>query len=147
MRHASERKYVHSTEAFRRLVEGPLRHRALVLVPSRDATKLKIREWGAGYRTYSRSWLGQSKGLNVEDQRDFAYACKAAASYREAWIERQSVLEDVDARVLDAKGKLNHVRYTRIIIPMADPSGEPVLVGASVVNPAVNIRSKDVEEP
>jgi hypothetical protein len=75
------------------------------------------------------------------------YARKTAVGYRVAWMERQSVLEDVDARVLDAAGKLNHVRYTRIIIPMAGPGGEPVLLGASVVNPAVDIRCKRINEP
>jgi hypothetical protein len=78
----------------------------------------------------------------MEDQPDFAYACKAATSYRKAWLERQAVLEDVEARVLDEAGKLNDVRYTRIIMPMADADGQPVLVGASVVNPAVDTRSK-----
>jgi hypothetical protein len=147
MHFASERNYVYDKKAFARLVEGPLQRRALVLVPSRDATRLTIKEWGAGYRTYSRSWLGLSKGLNVEDQRDFAYACKAATSYRLAWTGRESILEDVDARVLDEKGKLNHVRYTRIIIPMTDPDGGPVLMGASVVRPPVDIGSEGVKEP
>ena len=142
VRRASERNHIYSTEAFGRLVSGPLRHRALVLVPSHDATRLTIKEWGSGYRTYSKSWLRHSKGLHMEDQPDFAYACKAAMSYRKAWTERQSVLEDVDARVLDEAGKLNHVSYTRIIMPMAEAGGQPVLVGASVVNPAVDIRSK-----
>jgi len=142
LRHASERNHIHSTEAFKRLVAGPLRRRALVLAPSRDATRLRIKEWGSGYRTYSKSWLRHSKGLYLEDQRDFVYACKAATSYRVAWAEHECVLEDVDARVLDEAGEFNHVRYTRIIIPMAEPGGHPVLVGASVVNPAVDIRSK-----
>jgi hypothetical protein len=92
-------------------------------------------------------WLSNSKGLNLEDQRDVAYASKAAVGYRAAWIERQSVLEDVDARVLDEDGKLNHVRYTRMIIPMVDAGGQPMLVGASVVNPAVDIRPKGLLEP
>ena len=147
MRRARERSYVHGKEAFEGLIAGPLRHRALMLAPSQDATRLTIKEWGSGYRTYSRSWLGQSKGLNVEDQRDFAYACNAAASYRVASRERQCILEDVDARVLDEAGKLNHVRYTRIIIPMADAAGQPVLMGASVVNPAVDIQCERLEEP
>jgi hypothetical protein len=77
--------------------------------------------------------------LNVEDQRDFVYACKAAASYRTAWMERQTMLEDVNARILDETGRLVHVRYTRIIVPMTDAGGEPVLMGASVVNPDVGI--------
>jgi hypothetical protein len=147
MRQVSERSHVYSPDAFKRLVSGRLRHRALVLQPSHDATRLTIKEWGSGYRTYSKSWPGQSKGLNVEDQRDFAYACKAAASYRLAWKDRQSVLEDVDARVLDVVGKLNQVRYTRIIIPMMDARGERVLIGASVVNPAVCIRAENLQEP
>jgi hypothetical protein len=142
MRHTRERNNVYSMEAFKSLVAGPLQRRAIVLAPSNDATRLTIKEWGSGYRTYSRSWLRHSKGLHMEDQPDFAYACKAAASYREAWMERRSILEDVDARVLDQAGRLNHVRYTRIIIPMTGPGGEPVLVGASVVNPAVDIRCK-----
>lgn len=142
MRHASERNHIYSTEAFKKLVAGPLRRRALVLVPGHDANRLTIKEWGTGYRTYSKSWLRHSKGLHMEDQPDFAYACKAATSYRKAWLERQAVLEDVEARVLDEAGKLNDVRYTRIIMPMADADGQPVLVGASVVNPAVDTRSK-----
>ena len=147
MQHTSERNHVFSREAFNRLVAGPLQRRAIVLAPSNEARKLTIKEWGSGYRTYSRSWLSNSKGLSMEDQRDVAYARKTAVGYRVAWMERQSVLEDVDARVLDAAGKLNHVRYTRIIIPMAGPGGEPVLLGASVVNPAVDIRCKRIDEP
>jgi hypothetical protein len=147
MRQASEGNHVYSPDAFNRLVSGRLRHRALVLQPSYEATRLTIKEWGSGYRTYSKSWPGRSKGLNVEDQRDFAYACKAAASYRLAWKERQSVLEDVAARVLDDAGKLNQVRYTRIIIPMTDACAEPVLLGASVVNPAVRFRTEIRQEP
>jgi hypothetical protein len=147
MRHAHDRRNVYSKEAFQRLVDGPLRRRALVLAPSDDASRLTIKEWGSGYRTYSRLWLSNSKGLNLEDQRDVAYASKAAVGYRAAWIERQSVLEDVDARVLDEDGKLNHVRYTRMIIPMVDAGGQPMLVGASVVNPAVDIRPKGLQKP
>lgn len=147
MRHVGERNHVYSTEAFQRLVDGPLRRRALVLAPSDDARKLTIKEWGSGYRTYSRLWLSHSKGLNVEDQRDFVYASKAATSYRVAWAQHQCVLEDVDARVLDEAGKLNHVRYTRVIIPMTDAGGQPVLVGASVVNPTVDICPESIQEP
>jgi hypothetical protein len=147
LRHAREKNHVYSVEAFERLAAGPLRRRTIVLAPSDDATRLTIREWGSGYLTYGKSWLRIAKGLNMEDQRDFAYACKAAASYRAVCMERESVLEDVDARVLDDAGKLNHVCYTRIIIPMADAAGEPVLVGASVVNAAADIRSKRIQEP
>jgi len=147
MQHVRERNHVFSAEAFQRLVDGPLRRRALVLAPNDDARNLMIKEWGSGYRTYSRSWLAHSKGMNIEDQRDVAFASKAAVSYRVAWAEHQCVLEDVDARVLDEAGKLNHVRYTRIIIPMAEAGGQPVLMGASVVNPAVDIRPKGLQEP
>jgi transcriptional regulator with XRE-family HTH domain len=54
---------------------------------------------------------------------------------------------ELDARVLDEDGKLNHVRYTRMIIPMVDAGGQPMLVGASVVNPAVDIRPKGLQKP
>lgn len=147
MRFVRERKYVYDRRAFSRLVDGPLRRRALVLAPSHDATRLTIQQWGTGYRTYSRTWLGLSRGLNVEDQRDFAYASKAATSYRRAWAEQKTILEDVDARVLDDKGKLNHVRYTRIIVPMVDTDGAPLLMGASVVRPPGAVGFEGVEEP
>ena len=147
VRHARERRDIHSTEAFSGLVEGPLQRRALVLVPSQNATRLTIKEWGTGYRVYSKSWLGQSKGLNVEDQRDFVYACKAAESYRTAWMERQTMLEDVDARILDETGRLVHVRYTRVIVPMTDAGGEPVLMGRlGGESPAVGFCSKNIRE-
>ena len=62
MQHTSERNHVFSREAFNRLVAGPLQRRAIVLAPSNEARKLTIKEWGSGYRTYSRSWLSNSKG-------------------------------------------------------------------------------------
>ena len=56
------------------------------------------------------------------------------------------MLEDVDARILDETGRLVHVRYTRVIVPMTDAGGEPVLMGASVANLAVGIRSENIRE-
>jgi len=147
LRWAGERNCVYAREGLYRLIDGPLGRRALVLGLNHEATRLTIREWGSGYRTYSRAWLDRAKGLNVEDQRDFSFASKAAVSYRLAWTARQALLEDVDARVLDEEGKLNPVRYTRIIIPMRDAAGRPVLVGASVVNPAVKPSLEFVKEP
>ncbi len=146
LRHAGDVGHRYTRGDFAALVRGPLDHRALVLEPNQDATRLIIKDWGSGYRTYSQAWIDRSKGLNVEDQRDFAYASKAAAGYRSAWIERRPRLEDIDARVLDEGGRLHHVSYTRIIVPMADAEGRPVLLGASIVNPAVDVRVEAVDK-
>src|SRR2546429_275319 len=52
-------------------------------------------------------------------------------------MEGAGELEDVDVRVVDAAGKGNDVRYTRIIITVAGPGGEIVLMGDSVVSQVV----------
>jgi|GEM_PF-7062997 len=147
LRRAVECGFRYEREAFAPLVEGPLQRRALVIAPSSDAARLTIKEWGTGYRTYSKRWLARSRGLNVEDQRDFLYASRAADGYRTAWAQCRPILEDVDARVVDEVGMLNHVRYTRIIIPMLTRGRQPRLVGASVVNPAVDVAVERFDEP
>jgi hypothetical protein len=106
--------------------------RYLQVLPENGASRLVMHGVGQGYSLYSRGWKSFAIGGRFEDMPDYAYAQWAARGYREAYRERQPLLEDIVATVqLPGLGNLR-LAYRRAILPLGGGDHPELLLGATL---------------
>ncbi len=97
------------------------------------SNELIIREHGRGYATYSETYLSRCIGQRIEDDPDMEYGRWAAEAHRQALMQREPLIEDVDVAICGAGQPGSRVSYQRIIAPLAGPNGRQLLLSASVL--------------
>ncbi len=125
-----------------RLVRDGLHGRYVIVQTGRSRADVFLREVGRGFLSYDDQWLSRSKGLRVEDQPDYFYGKWVAEAYRMTTGNGAPRLEDVDAIINKPGAGRSRVRYTRLIVPLQMPSGSDCLLGASLIDPAIDLRPR-----
>ncbi len=129
-------------ESIARLLEQGMSGRYVVVQTGETSSDVYLRAVGPGFLSYDDGWRQQASGLRVEDQPDYYYGRWVAQAYRDTTSGGEPRLEDVDAIVTTPRIGRSRVRYTRLIVPIKSPTGTECLLGASLIDPDINLRVK-----
>jgi hypothetical protein len=129
-------------ERLRPLLEKALEGRFVLVEAPFGASNLVIKDIGSGLRKPAGQWLARSIGLRVEDQPDYAYGRWVARSYRSVIDSGEPDLRDVDAVISWPQQSRQSFRYRRLLLPFKTADNSAVLLGATLVDPSINLRVK-----
>jgi hypothetical protein len=129
-------------ERLDRLIRDGLQGRYVIVQTGQSRADVFLREVGRGFLSYDDQWLSRSQGLRVEDQPDYFYGKWVAEAYRMTKGDGAPRLEDVDAIINKPGAGRSRVRYTRLIVPLQLPSATECLLGASLIDPAIDLRPR-----
>jgi hypothetical protein len=127
-------------ERLDRLIREGLQGRYVIVQTGRSKADVYLREVGRGFLSYDDQWLSKSHGLRVEDQPDYFYGKWVAEAYRMTKGDGTPRLEDVDAIINKPGAGRSRVRYTRLIVPLQLSLTNECLLGASLIDPAIDLR-------
>jgi hypothetical protein len=108
--------------------------------PTRPALVLK--DVGGGLSRPAEYWLARSIGHRVEDQPDYDYGKWIAKFYRKVIASGSPSLSDVDAIIKWPEHSRRSFRYRRLVLPFNGERSSTMLLGASLVDPGINLRVK-----
>jgi hypothetical protein len=115
---------------------------ALQVEPMAQSPGLLVKEIGTGFNNHATRWLSRIKGLRVEDQPDYAYGQWIASLYREVLQSRAPSLHDVDAVIRWPHQPRVSYRYQRLMVPFEAESRSTLVLGATVLDNAIDLRVK-----
>ncbi len=87
-------------------------------------------------------WLGRTVGHRVEDQPDYAYGKWLAEVYGKVVATRAPSLDDVDAVITWPQQPRISYRYRRLVMPFESKRDSTLLLSATVIDPAIDLRVK-----
>jgi hypothetical protein len=129
-------------ERISRLLEQGMAGRYVMVQTGETSSDVFLRAVGPGFLSYDDGWRSRATGLRVEDQPDYYYGRWVAQAYRDTTSDGAPRLEDVDAIVSTPRVGRSRIRYTRLIVPIRSSSGTACLLGASLIDPDINLRVK-----
>jgi len=116
------------------------RGRYTITAPSSDGGELIIRKVGSGYKSYDERYLRCAVGTQLEDVPDVQYGQWVAEAHRDVHFSSVPWYGDVDAIIDRPRQGAHRVRYRRLILPFSRPGGERLLVTASSISDAIDLR-------
>ena len=129
-------------ERLHRLLNEALHGRYMLVEPMAQSPGLLVKEIGTGFNNHAVRWLSQIRGLRVEDQPDYAYGQWIAGLYREVLQSRAPSLHDVDAVIRWPHQPRVSYRYQRLMVPFEAESRSTLVLGATVLDDAIDLRVK-----
>lgn len=124
------------------LLERALNGRFVLVEASPDRPSLVIKDVGGGLSKPAEYWLARSIGNRVEDQPDYDYGKWIADFYRQVITTGEPSLGDVDAVINWPQQSRKSFRYRRLVVPFNGEGNSTMLLGASLVDPGINLRVK-----
>jgi len=124
------------------LLERALNGRFVLVEAVPDKPSLVIKDVGGGLTKPAKYWLGRSIGNRVEDQPDYDYGRWIADFYRQVLTTGEPSLSDVDAVINWPHHARQSFRYRRLVVPFNGSGSSTMLLGASLIDPAINLRVK-----
>jgi hypothetical protein len=116
--------------------------RFLMVEAEPSSPSLLVREVGTGFGGDAKYWLSRTKGMRVEDQPDYAYGKWVTDLYRQVVDTREPSLQDIDAVITWPQQPRISYRYRRLVVPFANGPDSTVLLSATVMDPAIDLRVK-----
>jgi hypothetical protein len=99
-----------------------------------------VHDAGSGMPMLSPAWRRVSVGQRFEDLHDYEFGRWSVQAYQRAAEQAAPVLEDLDV-IINLPGRpRTRVTYTRVILPFETDKGSRLLLGASLIDPNVNLR-------
>lgn len=123
-------------------LERALNGRYVLVEASPVNSALLLKDVGGGLSKPAEYWLARSIGNRVEDQPDYDYGKWIAKFYREVIASGRPSLSDVDAVIKWPEHSRQSFRYRRLVLPYKGEGSSTVLLGASLVEPTINLRVK-----
>jgi hypothetical protein len=124
------------------ILERSLNGRFVMVEASPTRPALVLKDVGSGLTKPAEYWLARSIGHRVEDQPDYDYGKWIAAFYRQVIAAGVPSLSDVDAVIKWPQHSRQSFRYRRLVVPFNSEADSTVLLGASLVDPSINLRVK-----
>jgi len=127
----------YDVERMWRCLTVELRQRFVVV--STDPDAMHVRSLGGGFGELARYWP-TGGGVRLKDQPDAHYGRWLEGAYREAEQSDQPLIEAVDCDIdWPREGRRRH-RYWRFIAPFQLDGGRRVVLGATLIDPAIALR-------
>jgi hypothetical protein len=120
------------------VLSGPVADR-FVLVEVCGQTPV-VRDFGTGIVMLDDRWRQHGRGARLQDMYDFAFGRWSAQTYIEALPFAAPVLEEIDATANVPGRSRARFCYKRIILPFQTDEGSTVLLGASALDPTIDLR-------
>ena len=120
--------------------------RHIVVEPPKGRGGLALRSVGGGFLTFDHALHARGPATVVEHHPDYYYGKWVTQLYRQVLDERQPVLDDVDAFIARPRQGRERVRYRRLVVPIRGRDGSLRLLGASVLDPRIDLRW-ELQEP
>lgn len=124
------------------LLERALHGRFVLVEATPDRPSMLIKDVGSGLSKPAEYWLARSIGNRVEDQPDYDYGKWIANYYRDVITQGTPRLGNVDAVINWPQQSRRSFRYQRLLVPFRGEGNSTVLMAASLVDPAINLRVK-----
>jgi len=121
------------------LLRDDLGGRYIIVEARPDRPDLTVRAFGDGFVVYDDDWVRTAPGLRLQDQPDYAYGTWVAEAYRAALTADAPRLDDVDAVIAMPRVGAIRFRYRRLILPFRTARHAAWLVGASVIDPTLDL--------
>jgi hypothetical protein len=112
-----------------------------VVVQAGDDANIYFRAVGRGFPWLDERWVARSSGLRMQDQPDYHLGRWAAGAYRDVAGGGAPRLDDIDAITITPHLGRARIRYTRLIVPVETRCGRRCLLGASVIDPSIDLRA------
>ncbi len=138
----SEASGVFDHERLAPLLRGTLKERFVLVEASPTRAALVLKGVGGGLSKPADHWLARSVGHRVEDQPDYDYGKWIAKYYRKVIASGEPSLSDVDAVIKWPEHSRQSFRYRRLVLPFKGEGSSTMLLGASLVDPSINLRVK-----
>lgn len=133
---------IYDRERLHPMLQKAINGRFFLVEASSNTQSLLVREVGEGYTGDARYWLTRTKGLRVEDQPDHAYGQWVTTHYREVANTRAPSLQDVDAIITWPQQPRIGYRYRRLVLPFKTAEDSTLLLSATIIDPAIDLRVK-----
>jgi hypothetical protein len=133
---------VYNQERLLPVLQNATNGRFLMVEAEPNSTSLLVREVGNGFGGDAKYWLSRTKGLRVEDQPDYAYGKWVTSLYRQVVNTRAPSLEDIDAVITWPQQPRMSYRYRRLVVPFEARPNSTLLLSATVMDPAIDLRVK-----
>ena len=132
----------YNAERIRPVLQKVLNGRYMLVESVAGSPTLHVRDIGGGFNKDVAVWLSRIRGLRVEDQPDYAYGKWIAAMYQQVLRKGEPSLEDVDAVISWPQKPRESFRYKRLVVPFEARGNSTLLLGASINDPAIDLRVK-----
>ena len=120
------------------VLTGPVADR-YVLIEVCGQTPI-VRDFGTGIVMLDDHWRQHGRGARLQDMYDFAFGRWSAQTYVEALPSCVPVLEEIDVTANVPGRSRRRFCYKRIILPFQADDGSTVLLGASALDPTIDLR-------
>jgi hypothetical protein len=127
-------------QALMTLLQATLGDRFIVVKQERQRNRLVFHEFGDGLFPHYDTWKTCAVGAPMEELPDRRYGKWAAKGYYETLAGKEPHIEEVDAIVNWPHAGRARLRYKRLIVPICDASGPPMLLGGSILDNRVDLR-------
>jgi hypothetical protein len=124
------------------LLERALNGRFVLVEANPERPAMVIKDVGSGLSKPAEYWLARSIGNRVEDQPDYDYGKWIASFYRQVVTKGEPNLGNVDAVINWPQQSRRSFRYQRLLVPFSGEGNSTMLMAASLVDPAINLRVK-----
>ena len=122
-----------------RLLKEGLHGRYVLVHTGETASDVFLHEVGPGFLSYDDVWRQQRTGCGWRTSRNYYYGRWVAEAYRHTTSDGSRAWK-TSTPLSDAALGRSRVRYTRLIVPMQVPTGRPCLLGASLIDPDIDLR-------
>ena len=105
-----------------------------------DRGDVVVRHNGLGFTPFNPGWVRSAPGRNMAEYADVQYGKSVAETYSKVLGQPTPYFDDVDA-VTDFKaiGSVR-LRYTRLMLPIANANGPPLVLSACASDSAIDLR-------
>jgi hypothetical protein len=124
------------------ILERALNGRFVLVEAHPERPAMIIKDVGSGLSKPAEYWLARSIGNRVEDQPDYDYGKWVASYYRDVIAKGEPTLGNVDAVINWPQQSRRSFRYQRLVVPFRGDNNSTMLMAASLVDPAINLRVK-----
>jgi hypothetical protein len=111
-----------------------------VVDEQRSDGEIVYKEIGPGFHYFGPKWMQNSRGKPISEQPDRDYGLWIADHYREALASNTPRIDDIDALVHNADGTRMRFRIKRVIVPIINGNGPPLLIGGSIYDDKIDLR-------
>lgn len=123
-------------------LERGLNGRFVLVETSPTTPALVLKDVGGGLSKPAEYWLARSIGNRVEDQPDYDYGKWIAKFYRRVIATGTPRLSNVDAVIKWPEHSRRSFRYRRLVLPFRGKGNSTMVLGASLLDPSINLRVK-----
>jgi len=111
-----------------------------------ESQRLKFREIGRGFISYSDDWVSRACGTAIEEQEDPAYGRWVASVYRDVIAAGVPSVCDVDTIMTTPRLGRARVRYKRVLLPTRSAAGGFWLLSSSIIDNSIDLRAGLLQE-